>query len=141
VAETLTEDQQYDATIDYMCRNPFVSYEESEELHGIRCVDEIPILDVGGMVVGRSTLEHYAKPLQRDLTPEALHHLMMELGCSAEEAEAYWHKCMKLVRSGRVKSWENAEIQATAAVGSRPVVRCTVRDCRDGTQIVEPVYG
>jgi hypothetical protein len=117
-SESLTEDQQFDAAVNYQRSHPYASFEESAELHGMGLVDVPARLNASGLV-DDSPPQHYARAKTRrgTLDAEALRQLTTDLECTEAEAERYWAECMRLVREG--KSWDTAQARAMAlAFGS-----------------------
>jgi hypothetical protein len=112
-APGMNEDEAYNAAIDYMRRHPYTSYEEAEELHGIRCMNEIPKLDAGGLIFdpNQPVRHDYARqPPQGRFSPAELEATAVELECSLEDAERFLTRYFGLIRDGHPhdSAWAHA---------------------------------
>jgi hypothetical protein len=111
-----TADERFEAAVEYQRRNPHLSFEQAAAAlgEGETFVDEVPVIDAHGVVVDRPGIQHYARKPSSELSATDLRELVLELGCSEEEAERFWHTYMTLVRSG--KPCDTAWAEATVKV-------------------------
>ena len=113
------EEDRLERVLRYQRANSHLTFgEAAEELGEVFCVGPTRYCNgKSGPEAGER--QDYDRAVKSDLDPEGLRQLMVELECSAEEAEECWSIYMSLIRSGKPAASAYCEAVARTFAPSR----------------------